>query len=80
MEVVFTDVVQVSQVGASVAACLCGADGVQAGVATQLGEAGPTVAGPDALRARAATWSFEGTTSLFFATSEERTTVSQVKM
>lgn len=59
VQVVFADVVQVSQVGAGVTARLCGADGVQARVATQLGEAGATVAGPDALGSWSCTWSFE---------------------
>lgn len=59
MQVVFADVVQVSQVGAGVTAGLWGADGVKAGEAAQLGQAGSTVAGPDALCPRSRTWSVE---------------------
>lgn len=59
VQVVFTDVVQVSQVSAGVAAGLRRADGVQAGVAGQLGEAGATVAGSGALRRLRCTGSVE---------------------
>lgn len=46
VELVFADVIEVSQVGAAVAACLRGAHSVEAGVAAQLGQAGATVVGP----------------------------------
>ena len=64
MEVVFADVVQVPQVGAGVTASLRRADGVEAGVTAQLGQAGATVARPDALCPRPCTWSIERTSSL----------------
>ena len=49
VQVVFADVVQVSQVGAGITAGLRRADGVEAGVTAQLSQASATVPGPSTL-------------------------------
>lgn len=59
VQVVFTDVIQIPQVGAGIAASLWRANSVEARVTAQLGEAGATVAGPDTLRPWTCAWGFE---------------------